>query len=89
MTASDVLSLQLLGYAAGTLTTIAFIPQALRVWRRRSAADLSLSGILVFTAGITCWLVYGLLLGAAPIAIANGVTLVLELSILACKLRYG
>ncbi|HEU4683894.1 MAG TPA: SemiSWEET transporter [Nitrospira sp.] len=79
----------ILGLVAGTLTTIAFLPQVLRTWRTKSAKDLSLPMLLSFTAGVLCWLVYGLLIGSLPIIAANGVTLVLAGLTLALKLKYG
>ena len=78
----------LVGLLAGTLTTIAFIPQLQQNWRTRSAQDVSLGMLLTFVTGVFLWLVYGLLLGALPIILANLVTLVLTLAILILKLRY-
>jgi len=83
------MNLDLIGAAAGALTTIAFIPQVWRVWTTRSARDLSLSMYLIFTAGVALWFVYGLLLGALPIIASNGITLVLAGTVLAMKLRFG
>ena len=79
---------ELIGYLAATLTTIAFIPQALHTWRLRSAHGISLGMYVIFTAGVALWLVYGLLLGAGPLIIANAATLTLALIILAMKIRY-
>lgn len=79
----------LLGLLAGTLTTIAFFPQLLKTWRSKSAADVSLGMLVTFCIGVFLWLVYGILLGALPIILANLVTLVLAGLILALKLRYG
>ncbi len=78
----------LIGLSAGTLTTVSFLPQVVRIWRRRSAADLSLGAILAFAAGIALWLWYGIELHALPIVVANAVTLALNLSILSLKLRH-
>jgi len=78
----------LIGLLAGTLTTIAFIPQLQQTWRTRSAQDVSLGMLLTFIVGVFLWLVYGLLLGALPIILANLVTLVLTLAILILKVRY-
>ena len=77
-----------LGAAAGTLTTLAFLPQVVRTWRRRSAADLSLAWVAVFSAGVLLWLVYGILLRSRPIIVANAVTLALTSFLLWCKLRF-
>jgi MtN3 and saliva related transmembrane protein len=77
-----------LGLFAGALTTLAFVPQVIRVWRTRSARDLSLASFAIFTAGVALWLVYGLLIGALPVIVANAVTLVLAGAILAMKVRF-
>jgi MtN3 and saliva related transmembrane protein len=79
----------LVGLIAGTLTTIAFVPQVWRVWKTRSTRDVSLGMYLVFTTGVAFWLAYGLMLGAWPIIVANVVTLALTGTVLALKLRYG
>ncbi|GMV52054.1 hypothetical protein FBQ96_15430 [Nitrospirales bacterium NOB] len=78
----------LIGLLAGALTTIAFIPQLQQTWQTRSAKDVSLGMLLTFTTGVALWLLYGLLLGALPIILANLVTLVLTLAILILKLRF-
>ncbi len=79
----------LIGLIAGTLTTIAFIPQLQQTWRTRSAQDISLSMLLTFVTGVFLWLIYGLLLGALPIILANLITLILTLAILIQKVRYS
>ncbi|PSB52165.1 SemiSWEET transporter [Chamaesiphon polymorphus] len=82
-------AIDLVGYLAATLTTAAFLPQVLQVWQSKSTKDLSLPTLLSFIAGISFWLIYGLLVRSAPIIIANAVTLVLNLVILQFKLKYG
>lgn len=77
------------GYAAATLTTVAFVPQVVRIWRSKNTRDISLGMYVIFTTGIALWLVYGILLGSAPIIIANCITIVLAGAVLAMKLRYG
>ena len=77
-----------LGIVAGSLTTLAFIPQVVKIWRTRSTHDISLGMFLLFSTGLVLWLVYGVLTGSWPIIIANTVTLVLALTILYFKLRY-
>jgi len=80
--------LEWVGYAAAVSTTISFLPQLFRVWRRKSAADISLAMFLLFNFGLICWLAYGIGIGSAPIIAANTVTLTLAMAILALKLRY-
>ncbi len=77
------------GRIAGTLTTVAFLPQVVRVVRTRHTRDLSLVTFVLFCVGVALWLWYGLWLGSRPIVVANGATLVLALIILVCKLRFG
>jgi len=80
--------IDLVGSIAAFLTTIAFVPQVVKIWRSRSAADISLPMYVVFTLGVVFWLVYGILLGALPIIIANCVTLALALTIVVMKRRW-
>lgn len=75
------------GTLAGVLTTIAFIPQVIKTWQTRSARDISLLMFLLFSTGVLLWLIYGILLNAIPIIIANGITLALSASILWMKIR--
>ena len=75
-----------LGYAAATLTTAAFVPQAWLTFRTRDVSGISLGMYSVFTAGIALWLAYGWVLQAWPIVVANFVTLLLAISILLMKL---
>lgn len=79
---------ELIGYLAGALTTLAFIPQVLHTWRLRSAHGVSLGMYVIFASGVALWLAYGLLLGAWPLVVANSATLALALSILVMKIRY-
>lgn len=80
--------IEMLGFAAGALTTISFAPQAFKTWRTRRCDDLSSTMLLTFAGGVILWLVYGLALRAAPIIAANSVTLVLIVIIMGMKLRF-
>jgi MtN3 and saliva related transmembrane protein len=79
----------LIGYVAATLTTVSFVPQVIKTWKSKHAADVSLLMYCIFTVGIITWLVYGILSQAWPVAAANAVTLVLALMILTMKLKWG
>ena len=78
----------LLGYAAGFLTTIAFIPQVVKIWKSRSAHDVSLPTFIAFTVGVALWLAYGFVKEEPPMILWNSVTLVLAGAILAMKLKF-
>jgi MtN3 and saliva related transmembrane protein len=80
--------IDLIGFAAGALTPIAFIPHALHTWRLRSAHGLSLGMYAVFTSGVVLWLIYGVLIGSWPIIIANVITVALAATILVMVIRY-
>lgn len=77
-----------IGLAAGFCTTLAFLPQAVKTWKSKSAKDLSLGMYSILCTGILLWLIYGILISDIPIIIANSVTLMLALSILYFKLIY-
>lgn len=79
---------ELFGYCAAVLTTVSFVPQAWHTFKTRDVRGISLGMYSVFTAGVACWLIYGLLLGAWPIVLANIVTLALAGGILVMKLRF-
>jgi MtN3 and saliva related transmembrane protein len=80
--------IDLIGYLAATLTTASFIPQALHTFRSKDVRGISLGMYSVFTLGIGLWLIYGLLLEAWPIVIANAITLLLAGAILSMKIKY-
>ena len=76
------------GFFAGFLTTISFLPQVVKTWKTRSASDLSLGMFSVFSVGVLFWLVYGFLIQEPPMIIWNSVTLILVLAILVMKLKF-
>jgi len=78
-----------IGYVAGTLTTVSFLPQLIKTWRCKSAKEISWVMLLAFALGVTLWLVYGIFLGSAPIIVANTATLALVVLILVLKVYYS
>jgi len=74
---------------AATLTTVAFVPQALHIIRFKDTRAISLHMYLVFATGVALWLVFGLMIWNWPIILANVITLALALTIIRLKLRYG
>jgi MtN3 and saliva related transmembrane protein len=79
----------LLGLLAGVLTTTSFIPQLLKIWRTRSADDISTGMFVAFCIGVTLWLIYGALNRDIAIIVSNFVTLVLAMTVLVLKIRYS
>lgn len=77
-----------IGLVAAFCTTLAFLPQVIKIWKTKSVGDLSFGTFTVFTFGVAMWLVYGLLIDDLPVIIANVVTLVLQATILFQMFRY-
>lgn len=80
--------IDILGLVAGTLTTIAFLPQLHKTWKSKSAKDVSSVMMIIFCIGVFLWFIYGLAIHAMPVIVANAVTLILALLILVLKIRY-
>ena len=78
--------IEALGFVAATLTTLAFLPQVLKSWKRRSVDDLSLAMLVALNVGIVLWIAYGLAIAAVPLVVANVVTLVFTAILLGLKI---
>ena len=76
-----------LGFFAAFCTTIAFVPQAIKVYKTKSTLDISLGMFLLMTVGVGAWLIYGIMINSLPIIMANGVTLLLSIYILRMKIK--
>jgi MtN3 and saliva related transmembrane protein len=80
--------INILGLFAGSLTTIAFLPQMWKTWQTKSAKDVSFVMLITFMSGLCLWLIYGIILQALPIILANSITLGFNLIILWLKIKY-
>jgi MtN3 and saliva related transmembrane protein len=78
-----------IGYVAGLLATVAFLPQVAKTIRDRSVKDISLGMYVLFCSGVSLWLLYGFLISSRPIIISNFVTLVLSGTVLVLKIKHG
>jgi MtN3 and saliva related transmembrane protein len=81
-------SIECLGYVAALLTTYAFVPQAMKVWREDDTRAISLGMYCLFLMGVSLWMVYGIAIGSYPMILANGITFLLAASILFKKLAH-
>ena len=77
------------GFLAALLTTIAFLPQLYKTWQTKSADDVSIIMLILFITGLICWIIYGLKINSIPILVANLITLIFNLSILILKITYS
>jgi MtN3 and saliva related transmembrane protein len=78
----------LVGFFAGTLTTISFVPQVARAWKLKETRDLSLAMLLLLALGILLWIFYGIGTGSMPIIVSNMITFILIIILLGMKIRY-
>ena len=81
--------IDVIGATGAALTTLCWLPQALKVIREKETRALSLPATAAFTLGLALWLIYGLAIGDWPLIGSNAVTLALMAVILTSKLRYG
>jgi MtN3 and saliva related transmembrane protein len=81
-------AIQILGLAAGTITSITFLPQVIQIWKTKSAKDLSLQMLLLLILGVLMWLTYGILAKDAAIIYTNSMVLVMSLVMLYFKFRF-
>lgn len=78
-----------IGYVAAILTTISFVPQVWQIWRTKITKGISLRMYILFTTGVGLWLVYGIMITAWPMILANTITVILAALVLVLKLRHG
>lgn len=82
-------SITIIGLLAALCTTISFVPQVIQILKTKETKGISLGMYIIFTTGITCWLIYGICLKDLPIIGANSITLVLAGTILIFKIKHG
>ena len=78
-----------LGFVAGVITVVAFLPQVVRAWRTRQTRDLSLTGIALLVAAGSLWILYGAMIGNWPIVATNSGMVVLNVALAVAKVRYS
>jgi MtN3 and saliva related transmembrane protein len=79
---------QILGLAAGTITSITFVPQVIQIWKTKSAKDLSLMMLLLLITGVLMWLTYGIIVKDTAIIYTNSMVLAMSLIMLYFKFRF-
>lgn len=79
---------EIIGYIGAILTTLAFVPQAIKTIKYKHTKDISLLMYIIFVVGISFWFAYGVLLNSMPIILANAVSFCLSGTILILKIKY-
>jgi MtN3 and saliva related transmembrane protein len=80
--------IEILGLVAGTITSVTFLPQVIKIWQTKSAKDLSLMMLLLLMLGVVLWLIYGLVVMSAAIIYTNSMVLAMSLVMLYFKLKF-
>lgn len=83
------MNIQILGLAAGTISSITFLPQVIKIWQTKSAKDLSMPMLLLLVLGVSMWLAYGIFLKDVPIIYTNSMVLLMSFIMLFFKLKYN
>ena len=78
----------LIGFLAGTLTTISLLPQLIKTWKSKSTKDISLGMFVALSTGILLWVIYGFEINSMPVIITNIISFFLSLMILILKIIY-
>ena len=81
-------SIEILGLVAGTITSVTFLPQVVKIWQTKSAKDLSLMMLLLLMPGVVLWLIYGLVIMSAAIIYTNSMVLAMSFIMLYFKLKF-
>lgn len=79
----------ILGYAAGAVTTLTFLPQVIKTYKEKSAKDVSLNMFLIAAINEVMWIAYGVWKEDKVIILTNAVVLVMSLTMIFFKLKYG
>lgn len=79
---------EILGYAAGAITCLTFLPQVIKTWRSKSAKDVALNMFIIAAVNEVMWIVYGVLLNNWVIILTNAVVLIMSLTMIWLKFRY-
>jgi MtN3 and saliva related transmembrane protein len=79
----------IIGFIAGTLTTLSFLPQVIKTFKTRQTKDISIAMYIVLASGLFTWIIYGILMGAVPIILANLLAFIMAVVILLLKIKYG
>jgi len=82
-------SIHYLGYFAGLLTVVSFLPQVIRTWRTRQTRDLSLGMFALLVTASSLWILYGFLIGSWPVIATNIGMVALNGALVTAKVRYG
>lgn len=79
---------EMVGYVGGVMSSISFLPQVIKIWKTKSAEDLSMLTLIFLTCNITIWLTYGILIGSTPMWLTNAILLVMVSCLIYFKIKF-
>jgi len=79
---------EIVGYVGGVMSSISFLPQVLKIWKTKSAEDLSMLTLIFLTSNVTLWLTYGVLIGSTPLWLTNAIVLSMVLCMIYFKIKF-
>ncbi len=83
------MNIEILGLAAGTISSITFLPQVIKIWQTKSAKDLSMPMLLLLVLGVSLWLAYGIIIKNTPVIYTNSMVLFMTFIMLFFKFKYN
>jgi MtN3 and saliva related transmembrane protein len=83
------MNIEILGLAAGTISSITFLPQVIKIWQTKSAKDLSVPMLLLLVLGVSMWLAYGIIIKNVPVIYTNSMVLLMSFIMLFFKFKYN
>jgi MtN3 and saliva related transmembrane protein len=85
----NYMNIEILGLAAGTISSITFLPQVIKIWQTKSAKDLSIPMLLLLVLGVSMWLAYGIIINNIPVIYTNSMVLLMSFIMLFFKFKYN
>ncbi|HRE62786.1 MAG TPA: SemiSWEET family transporter [Ferruginibacter sp.] len=79
---------EIVGYVGGVMSSISFLPQVIKIWKTKSAKDLSMLTLIFLTCNITLWLTYGILIGSTPLWLTNAIVLSMVVCMIYFKIKF-
>jgi len=85
----DINYTAIVGLIAGAFTTISLLPQVIKTIKTKETKDISMATYIILISGMLLWIVYGVLIDAPPVILANAFSLLLALIVLIFKIKHG
>ncbi|MDA8088896.1 MAG: SemiSWEET transporter [Nitrospiraceae bacterium] len=79
----------ILGFMAGTLTTLSLVPQVTKAWKSKHTKDVSMGMYVMLCAGLLIWVLYGVSINSLPVIVTNVVSFILSMTVVAMKIKFG